>query len=216
MIAMTSPPPTRRPGRPRREEVGDIEQRLMDAAVMMLMQHGSAVTMNALITASGLSRKTVYARYPNMSALLLSVLRKVLDFEMTPLMVPDGPDWRIALRDFIGSLQEEVTEPRAQALRRILLMDSTLLEEVKPQIEQLVVRRYIDPISGFFARLIERGDIPPQDTVFAAEALMRVILMEAHQRFLEGEGGRDAEAFTSNLARLFCGGLLAEPDVLRR
>lgn len=209
-------PPARRPGRPRREEAGDIERRLTEAAVHMLVQHGAGVTMNALIAASGLSRKTVYARYPNMSALLLSVLRKLLHFEHAPFAVPEGPDWRLRLRDSIRDLLEEVSQPHAQALRRILMMDSSLFEEVKPQIEQVVVRRYVDPFSGFFTSLIEDGLIPLQDTVFAAETLMNIVLMEAQRRFYEGDDSKDPMIFVGNAARLFCGGLAAELDMLER
>ena len=211
---MTDAPTARRPGRPRREEAGDIEKRLMDAAMQMLIQHSSGVTMNALITASGLSRKTVYARYPNMSALLLSVLRQMLDFEMAPLVMPEGPDWRCRLRAFIGILLDEMSEPHAHVLRRILLMDSSLFEEVKPRIEQLMVDRYINPLNAFFTDLVERDLIPPQDTMFAAETLMQMVLQEAQRCFFDDGVDKDSSIFVGKVARLICGGLVAGPDML--
>lgn len=211
---MIDVPTARRPGRPRREEAGDIEKRLMDAAMQMLIHHSGGVTMNALITASGLSRKTVYARYPNMSALLLSVLRQMLDFEMAPLIVPEGPDWRLRLRSFIGILLDEVSESHAHVLRRILMMDSSLFEEIKPRIEQLMVHRYIDPLSAFFTELAERGIISPQDTVFAAETLMQMVLKEAQRQFFNDGADKDTSPFIDNATRLMCGGLAAPSDML--
>lgn len=213
---MIDVPTARRPGRPRREEVGDIEKRLIDAAMQMLIQPSGGVTMNALITASGLSRKTVYARYPNMSALLLSVLRQLLDFEMAPLIVPDGADWRMRLRGFIGILMDEVLESHAQVLRRILLMDSSLFEEIKPRVEQLMVHRYIDPLDAFFNELVEHGLIPAQDTVFAAETLMQIVLREAQLRFCNEGADPDISPFIDKATRLICGGVTAEADMLER
>lgn len=206
--------PTRRPGRPRREESGDIDQQLVEAAIRMVAQHGPALTMNTIIAASGLSRKTVYARYPNKPALMAAVVRRMLDYGLEPLVIPERPHWRESLHAFVDQSLNEVCLPQAMTLRRLLMLDPTFMDEVKPRIEQVVVRRYMDPLVGFLNGLVNAGTIPPQDIGFAAEALTSLVLSESHRRFFQNDvdvandPGR-LDEYARKLVRLFCDGLLA-------
>lgn len=212
---MIAPPSIRRPGRPRRHESADIEQRLVDAAMRMMVKHGPGLTMNTIISASGLSRKTVYARYPNKSALLADVVLHMLDYGLEPLTVPDRTDWRESLSIFIHGCLREVCLPQAMALRRLIMLDPAFMEAAKPRIEQVVVHRYIDPLIVFLRHLIECGAIPGQDIDFAAEALTNLVLSESHRRFFQNEENDDddnserLERHARSLTRLFCGGILA-------
>ena len=208
---MTDHPPNRRPGRPRREESGEIEQQLVAAAVRMIVEHGPSLTMNTIISASGLSRKTVYAHYPNKDALFAAVVREMLGSGLSPVTVPDRPDWRESLLAFVQECLTEVCQPHATAMRRLLMLNPAFMEEARPRIEQVVVRRYLDPLTGFLQSLVDQGILPDQDTGFAAEALTSLILAESHRRFFQGEadGNMDVELgrHARRLTGLFCGGI---------
>lgn len=212
---MTSPPPTRRPGRPKREESGDINQQLVDAAIRMVAQHGPALTMNTIIAASGLSRKTVYAHYPNKNALLAAVVRQLLDYGLEPLSIPPHADWRDSLQNFVEQSLVEVCQPHAMSMRRLLMLHPEFMESVKPRIEQVVVRRYMDPLAAFLDELAEQGCIPRQDTSFVAEMMTSLVLSEAHRRFFQNDidVANDPERFTrfaAKLTTLFCDGILRD------
>ncbi|HUD90885.1 TetR/AcrR family transcriptional regulator [Sphingobium sp.] len=212
---MSDPLPTRRPGRPRREESGDIDQQLVDAAIRMVGQHGPALTMNTIIAASGLSRKTVYARYPNKSALMAAVVRQMLDYGLEPLVIPDLPHWRDSLRAFVDQSLNEVCQPQAMSMRRLLMIDPDFMEEVKPRIEKVVVNRYMDPLTAFLDGLVKAGKIPPQDIGFVAEALTSLVLSESHRRFFQNDVdvANDPQRLgelARKLVRLFCDGILAK------
>lgn len=126
---MVSTPPIRRPGRPgrpRREESGDVEQRLVDTAMQLLVEHGPNLTMNSIIAASGLSRKTVYAHYPNKSALFAAVVRQMLNYGLEPMIVPPCSDWQESLLAFVQGCLVEVCEPYATGMRRLLMLTSLI------------------------------------------------------------------------------------------
>src|SRR3546814_19231093 len=53
-------------------------RRILDVGMQMFLQHGYGVTMNAIVQAAGLTRKTVYARYNNKEALFVAVLRQLM------------------------------------------------------------------------------------------------------------------------------------------
>lgn len=211
---MVSTPPIRRPGRPRREESGDVEQRLVDTAMQLLVEHGPNLTMNSIIAASGLSRKTVYAHYPNKSALFAAVVRQMLGYGLEPMTVPPRPDWRESLLAFVEACLVEVCEPYATGMRRLLMLNPSFMEEARPHIEQVVVRRYLDPMIAFLQSQIDQGSIPDQDVAFAAESLTSLILSESHRRFFQGEAENSIDpvhlnAHARRLTGLFCGGILA-------
>jgi AcrR family transcriptional regulator len=210
---VTDSPPVRRPGRPRRDESGDVELRLIDASMRMLIEHGPSLTMNTIISASGLSRKTVYARYPNKTALFAAVIRQMLGYARDPLLIPPRPDWRESLFAFVEDCLAEVCEPHATAMRRLLMLNPSFMDEARPQIEQVVVRRYLDPLTGYLQSLVDENVLPDQDVAFAAEALTSLILSESHRRFFQGEADEAIDrAQLSRHARrltdLFCGGIM--------
>lgn len=200
-------------GRPRREDVEAIDRRLADAALSMVLRHGSAVTMNAVIEASGLSRKTVYARHANKSALLIAVIRHLLDFDQEPLTIAPHPNWKDSLREFISDSLREICQPESVALRRLLMLDPAYIADVRSQIEMIVVRRYMDPLMLLLKQLIQDEKIPPHDVGRSTEALTNLMLAESHKRFfLQGDADDEAalDNHASYLTDLFCHGIMGQ------
>lgn len=204
-----------RTGRPRREESGEIDRRLVEAAMRMFVQSGSGVTMNAIVEASGLSRKTVYARYANKSALFLAVMRHLLKAgEDWPVPVVDEGPVEEALYRFILMSLREVCHPEGVALRRLLMLDADNMEQMKPNIERVVVRRYMDPLLLYLRRRAADGTIRIDEPIKATECLASLILAESHRQFFLADAPRDdeLEKHARYLARLFCYGILGAPD----
>jgi AcrR family transcriptional regulator len=68
--------PSRAPGRPRRPDVDDA---VLQAAIELLTERGlEGTTMNAVIARSGVSRMTVYLRWPNRPALIAAAVREAM------------------------------------------------------------------------------------------------------------------------------------------
>ena len=66
--------PTRR-GRPTQAEAKKLHQKLRKAAVGTFVKHGyNGTTMEAIARAAGITRRTLYARYPDKRAVFLDVI----------------------------------------------------------------------------------------------------------------------------------------------
>ena len=88
---------TAKRGRPRRAEVDDA---IRDAALRLIAEHGYAATSIERIAAqAGVSRPTIYRRYPNREALLVAAIAGVFG-EANPV-APDGTDARDNVRTLL-------------------------------------------------------------------------------------------------------------------
>src|SRR3546814_4472495 len=101
--------------------------------MQMFLQHGYGVTMNAIVQAAGLTRKTVYARYNNKEALFVAVLRQLM--RSAPESRPELDEHRPleeALRSFILSAltqlcRTERSEEHTSELQSIMRISLAVL-----------------------------------------------------------------------------------------
>jgi AcrR family transcriptional regulator len=98
-------------GRPRR---ADVEDRVLDAAVALLVERGlQGTTMSAVIERSGVARATVYLRWPRRQDLIADAVRRVLG---TDIAEPAG-DAEADLRAGAARMQRALA---SAAFRRVL------------------------------------------------------------------------------------------------
>jgi TetR/AcrR family transcriptional regulator, mexJK operon transcriptional repressor len=75
----------RGPGRLTAEQTAELEQRLLDTAEAVFVEQGYArATMDAIAKATGVTRKTLYARYSSKAEVLTAVVNRLLDAAMAP------------------------------------------------------------------------------------------------------------------------------------
>lgn len=87
-----------RPGRPR---TAGVEQRVLDAATRLIAEHGLAETTLARVAAeAGISRPSIYRRWPSKEALALDVVRRALPPPAPGR--PGGADARHELEMFVA------------------------------------------------------------------------------------------------------------------
>lgn len=76
--AVASPERAKR-GRPTQDQVTAIDRKILVAARTLFLEHGyMATSMEAVGVASGVSKRTLYARYPEKSALFHAIVRERL------------------------------------------------------------------------------------------------------------------------------------------
>ena len=81
---------TRR-GRPTQAEAQQLQEKLRDAAVATFLEYGyDAATMEAIAQAAGITKRTLYARYPDKRAVFLDVIPWALTRTVSP---EANPDW---------------------------------------------------------------------------------------------------------------------------
>lgn len=178
----------RRTGRPSLEQAEEIDRIIFETATTLYLREGPTLTMKAIVEESGLSSKTVYARYPNRDALLLDVLRSLLREAKPPLVLDIAEDSDIfeTLGAFVLSAIKNTYQPEAMALQRMLTLDPNLGRQLGPDIFRTVDRILMDPLSAYLAHLRAAQRIREVDTQRTARALTTQILAEAAAQYSDG------------------------------
>ena len=124
-----------RRGRPTRVESEAIERRLREAAVAAFVANGfDGTTMQAVAAAAGVTKRTLYAKYPDKRALFAAVIPRALadmPFRDADPEVLDG-DLESALRVLAHQIVARLVEPHAVNLRRLALLEAHRIAELDP------------------------------------------------------------------------------------
>jgi AcrR family transcriptional regulator len=144
-----SPGPTVVPrGRPRNAAV---DRAVIDTVLRLLIEgvNFGDLSMVAIARETGVSRATIYRRWPTMDDLLLDVLEAIED----PLPEPAGRSLR---EDLVGAV--EATRKRSLAKHESALMRNMLAQiHSSPQLWQCYRDTFIIPRRQAFARILRRG-----------------------------------------------------------
>ena len=123
--------PTRR-GRPTHAEAKKLHQKLRKAAVATFVRYGyDGTSMDAIAKAAGITRRTLYARYPDKRAVFLDVIPWALTRRTereTTQEVDDG-DLRAALIEVGRAGLERAIDPDTVRLKRIAMNESARFPE---------------------------------------------------------------------------------------
>ncbi|WP_405492231.1 TetR/AcrR family transcriptional regulator [Nocardia sp. NBC_00511] len=153
-------------GRPRRREVDD---RILAVTLELLAAHGySALTLEAVGKAAGVTRPTIYRRWPGKPALVAHALAA----GMPPLSTPDTGDALSDLLDiavdFITTFAESCYASAAFVLHAEARHDAELAEQL--------FGSYLAPRAVLVHGLIERAQLAGQLRSDLAPDLVRDIL----------------------------------------
>ena len=102
-----APAVTRRPGRPRSEQVEDA---ILDAVISLLSQgvNYDLLSMEMIATKAGVGKAAIYRRWANKEALVLATLQRT--FHSTPRTAPAGISVREDLIDLMQQMRKNVLE----------------------------------------------------------------------------------------------------------
>lgn len=124
-------PPTR--GRPRRDTVAARGRALLDVAARLFLEHGyGATTLEAVVQQAGISKRTLYQRYPDKAALFAAALEHIVQPLKPPSDVPLvlGDSLDIILERLAGFMLHAALQPSAVALHRLLVAESARFPEI--------------------------------------------------------------------------------------
>lgn len=165
-------------GRPRLTEAAEIDRAIRDAALAVLLEHGEAATMHSVAVAAGLSRKSLYARYPNKTELFLEAIRELL--QATGALEYDiGGSAEDRLLSYIRAALAVISRPQSQALQRLLTMDPAYIAALRAEMFDATRRLFFDPLLGLLTDAKGRGELAVDDPQAAARVIIRLILTES-------------------------------------
>ncbi|MBU6268579.1 MAG: TetR/AcrR family transcriptional regulator [Sphingomonadales bacterium] len=155
-------PTARSKGRPSVEEAAGIDRAILDAALEVLFRHGEAATLNEVARTAGLSRKTVYARYPGKSELFVSAIRQSLQ-AAGPVQYAGADSFRERLANFLTAVVRLVTGPNAMRFQRVLSINPDYIADLKPQLQEASRALIHGPLVALLREATAKGEIALDD-----------------------------------------------------
>lgn len=146
----------RSPGRPTRKQAEARNEELLDKALDLFLEGGfERTTIEAITTAVGMAKRTVYARYGDKETLFRTALQRAIDDFVVPmdrLVAAEGEDFEHSLHAIGRILVENITSPKGLRLMRITNTESAHM----PEIGEYTLRSGTAPTVAYLADLFQR------------------------------------------------------------
>jgi AcrR family transcriptional regulator len=151
-------------GRPRSPA---CDHAILDAALAEYAANGlDGMSVDAVAARGGVSKATIYRRYPSKAALVVAAALKAAD-EQAP--IADTGSVRGDLTTALRNLRRLLDDPVVGAAKRMLLVDAHRNEELA-RMHGESVRDRRQGVFEVFRRGVERGELLPDiDVEFAAD-----------------------------------------------
>lgn len=158
MTATKRLPQRTRPGagRPTREQAELRHEELLDRALELFLEKGfELVTMDAIAASVGMTKRTMYARYADKSALFKASVQRAIDRWIVPveaLQKAENDDLEATLRAVARIRMSNAISPAGLRLQRIVNAESYRF----PEIFTLAYEQGMRPTLEFLADLLRR------------------------------------------------------------
>ena len=145
--------PVRRPGRPRSTEA---DSAIVDAARSLISRLGTAnLSMDAVAEEAGVSKATIYRRWPSKTALVLAALESATD----PIPPADTGSVRDDLVAMTRAIAAKSHTPGYAALLAEVMAEARRNPEFA-QVHQAFVQARRAPLVAALRRAVKRGELP--------------------------------------------------------
>lgn len=178
----------RRGGRPPRHAAGEIDERILDAATELILDHGyGATSVETIARRAGVSKRTFYHRFQDKAELFGAVVHRVVR-RLRPEGEMDifrGLGFEETLRRMAAVILGAALTPHALAIYRVILAEARRFPELAAVLNDQGTR---GEAIKYIARLLEtetqRGTITLSDPVFAAEQFLQMVVATPQRRAL--------------------------------
>jgi AcrR family transcriptional regulator len=168
-------------GRPPRELAGQVEERILDAAGRVFLEHGfQGASVDEIAEAASAGKPTIYARFPNKQALFAAVIERLVR-RNTSLDVLSCGDGSIEERlDTLAAvILTRLLTPEPIGLIRVAMAEARRFPVLATSVSSMGRTRPAEAVARVFGELAASGDIG-RSPAFAAEKLA-----ETARRFLD-------------------------------
>jgi TetR/AcrR family transcriptional regulator, mexJK operon transcriptional repressor len=184
-------------GRPTRDQAEARQEELLDAALNLFLDRGfELTTMEGVAAAVRMTKRTIYAKYPDKAALFrASVERAIARYSVpaTSFDVADSDDLEASLIAVARARIANLMTPEGIRLQRILNAESYRF----PEIFELFSASAAQPIIAYVAQLLSRhagiGSVAAAEPERAAVAFMGMVLGPPARSLIAGSHIAPAE-----------------------
>ena len=187
-----------RPGRPPKDQAGDVKARILDAAQRVFLKRGyQSASLDEIAETAPVSKPTIYAHFPGKEALFEAVVARVIegltDFEG---FAPKGR----SVQDRLASLGIEVVQrfiDETIGITRATIAEADRFPALSRQVHEhgrdraaAAVSHVLNDATHTLSRGA-KGPFGPKRSVSTAQIFMDLILLPMIMRALMGEGAKE-------------------------
>jgi TetR/AcrR family transcriptional repressor of mexJK operon len=169
---MNVPKPSIRAGRPTREQAEARHAQLLDSALDHFLDKGfEQATIEAIAASVSMTKRTVYARYPDKVALFLAAVRRAIDQLALPeARISDAisADIGQTLYNLARLRVDQVTTPSGLKLQRIINTESYRFPTIFTLYYELSALPVIRALARLLASETAAGRLAVDDPILAA------------------------------------------------
>jgi AcrR family transcriptional regulator len=168
-------------GRPPRGLAGKVEERILDAAGKVFLEHGfSGASVDEIAEAASAGKPTIYARYPGKEALFTAVIERLVR-RNTSLDILSCAGGSIEQRlDLLAAiLLNRVLTPETIGLIRVAVAEARRFPDLATSVSCMGRHRPTEAVAGVFAELAAC------DAIGASPAFASEKLTDTARRFLD-------------------------------
>lgn len=170
----------RKRGRPRLDEVERRDRALLAHALDLFLEHGfEATTIQAITSGMGVTKRTLYARYGDKTALFRAALDSAIeDFTISAeqFRALETDDIEETLMGVARIAVEGVLSAGGMRLLRIANAISYRMPEVGMDMYRRGAREFISYLSDLFARRMGAREVPTVKREDMAEAFLNLVV----------------------------------------
>jgi AcrR family transcriptional regulator len=167
-----------RRGRPTQSEAEKLHQRVRTVAVATFVKHGyDATTMDAIARAAGITRRTLYARYPDKRAVFLDVIPWALSLRTAhdSDRGRDDDDLPSALMSIARGAIARALDPATLGLTRIAMNESVRFPEFAVSAQTMTWSARQQEVIELLQRHHEAGTVQVDDFEVSAGQFLAMI-----------------------------------------
>ena len=188
-----------RPGRPPKDQAGDVKARILDAAQRVFLKRGyQSASLDEIAETAPASKPTIYAHFPGKEALFEAVVARVVegltDFQR---FAPKGR----SVQDKLASLGVEVVErfiDETIGITRATIAEAERFPALSRQVHEhgrdraaAAVSHVLNDATHALSRGAKGGPFGPKRSLSTAQIFMDLILLPMIMRALMGEGAKE-------------------------
>jgi TetR/AcrR family transcriptional regulator, mexJK operon transcriptional repressor len=175
-----------RGGRPTRADALHLRRRILEVATQLFLAQGyESTTIEAVAASAGISKRTLYHRFEDKSALFTAVVHDIIEQIRPPAGVPliEGATLHDVLRRLANMILRAALAPAALALHRLIMAESARFPELARAVNgDGSTREATTLISDLLARDLRKSKLNAEQRLFAAEQFIFMVVAVPQRR----------------------------------
>ena len=168
-------------GRPPREHAGQVEERILDAAGRVFLEHGfQGASVDEIAEVASAGKPTIYARFPGKQALFSAVIERLVrrNTSLDALSCAGGSIEQ-RLDALAAVLLTRLLSPETIGLIRVVVAEARRFPDLATSVSCMGRQRPTEAVARVF------GELAASDAIGASPAFAQEKLPETARRFLD-------------------------------